>query len=115
MYMLCVWFVCCVYVGWVWFSPRSCMSQIEKIVEVPVTIEKRVEVAVPYERVVHIEVPVEKIVYKDVPVPVQMTPERIVTKEIPQVCTGCEHHLRSLLQMHAACERRVWSVKNRCA
>ena len=75
------------------------VSQVEKVIEVPVTIEKRVEVAVPYEKIVHIEVPVEKIVYRDVPVPVQMTPERVVTKEIPQVCTDCKHHARSLMQM----------------
>ena len=31
----------------------------------------------------------EKVVYKDVPVPVQMNPERVVVKEVPQVrvCT----------------------------
>jgi hypothetical protein len=51
-----------------WFR-QSCahcwaLAQVEKLVEVPVTVERRVEVAVPYEKIVHIEVPVEKVVYK---------------------------------------------------
>ena len=45
-------------------------------------VERRVEVEVPYEKIVHVEKEVEKVVYKDVPVPVQMSNERVVVKEV---------------------------------
>jgi hypothetical protein len=51
-------------------------------VEVPVEVERRVEVEVPFEKIVTVEQIVEKIVYKDVPVPVQMSNERVVVKEV---------------------------------
>jgi len=54
----------------------------ERIVEVPVEVERRVEVEVPFEKIVTVEQIVEKIVYKDVPVPVQMSNERVVVKEV---------------------------------
>ena len=45
-------------------------------------MERRVEIEVPYEKIVHVEKEVEKVVYKDVPVPVQMSNERVVVKEV---------------------------------
>ena len=69
---------------------------IERIVEVPVEIERRVEVEVPYEKIVTIEQTVETIVYKDVPVPVQMSNERVVVKEVRLLMydvTICCRHL----------------------
>jgi hypothetical protein len=45
-------------------------------------VERRVEVEVPFEKIVTVEQIVERIVYKDVPVPVQMSNERVVVKEV---------------------------------
>ncbi len=56
--------------------------QIERIVEVPVQVERIVEVEVPYEKIVYVQKEVYRDVYKDVPVPVQMSNERVVIKEV---------------------------------
>jgi hypothetical protein len=127
--------------------------QIERVVEVPVTVERIVEVAVPYEKIVRIEVPVgktwknksvidlitkvevqkikfifgrkimctcyvttemtlrtERIVYKDVPVPVQMNPERVVIKEVPQVRVSTTISNLNLSTAYASCVVYIWLV-----
>jgi hypothetical protein len=74
---------------------------VERVVEVPVEVDRIVHVEVPFEKIVHVEMPVERIVYKDVPVPVQMSNERVVVKEVRlyacerervRVCTRVRAH-----------------------
>ena len=74
--------------------------QIERIVEVPVQVERIVEVEVPYEKIVYVQKEVYRDVYKDVPVPVQMSNERVVIKEVR--LPVCEYESANVKTRHEA-------------